>query len=148
MRSSQTLCFSWAASFHSHIKDLRQEQQKNHPVHRSVHSEMVIVQATRIWLVTQQQKTDTKTYIRNNSWYSPIALAKNLALLRFFTSVRTPKGSPGRCTDILASTLNWPSEKREKWQFFRNSEAAWSFKDKRVSRQAISNFPCCLVTAT
>lgn len=38
-----------------------------------------------------------------------MALARKRALLMFFTSVLMPNGSPGICTDTLASTLSWPS---------------------------------------
>lgn len=42
-----------------------------------------------------------------------MALARNRILLMFFTSALTPRGSPGRCTDTLASTLSWPSVGRK-----------------------------------
>jgi len=45
---------------------------------------------------------------------SPMALAMCLTLLMFLTSVLTPIGSPGRCTDTLASTLSCPSVRGEK----------------------------------
>ena len=39
----------------------------------------------------------------------PMAWRTDLRLFRFFTSVLTPSGSPGRWTDMFASTLNIPS---------------------------------------
>lgn len=44
---------------------------------------------------------------------SLMALARYRTLLMFFTSVLMPSGSPGLCTDTLASTLNWPSEEKQ-----------------------------------
>lgn len=41
--------------------------------------------------------------------FLPMALARYRTLLMFFTSALTPRGSPGLCTDTLASTLSCPS---------------------------------------
>lgn len=57
--------------------------------------------------ILSQYQLDTYSYL-------PMALARCLTLLIFLTSVLTPKGSPGRCTDTLASTLSCPSVRREK----------------------------------
>lgn len=53
--------------------------------------------------------TESQTFYR----CLPIALARYRMLLMFFTSVLTPSGSPGLCTETLASTLSCPSEQKE-----------------------------------
>lgn len=49
----------------------------------------------------------------------------------FFTSALTPRGSPGSCTDTLASTLIWPSAEVEKTQTERVGGAGSVQKGRR-----------------
>lgn len=70
---------------------------------------------------------------------SPMALAMCLTLLMFLTSVLTPIGSPGRCTDTLASTLSCPSVRGEKEGSNENhSEQSLQFNHPQLSKPLLN----------